>query len=343
MNSFKKEPQENDVAFEPLVSIIITSYNRAHYIEEAIKSAVMQNYTNLEIIISDNCSSDESGEIFKKYSDNKKVKVFINDTNIGMIPNFKLATERASGEYITYLSSDDYFTDEKFISKCINAIKNNRKVVIVFSKNETFDEKAKNILFDKKVHYVADDYLDGKETFLRFAKVKGLGWGGTLLEREKLISVNVFEKPINSIDYEANLMLLLMGDAYFINNPTYTVRIHENQASQTINVQKLIDNFKYLYNPYNYALGKKIFAKNILENWKNDLLLMESKRLDYLPRRKEEHKYFMNFFKQEHPDVYKKLRANTKWRILKFIHSNRLTQRAFYSIYKFKFEINKKV
>ncbi|MBS1757264.1 MAG: glycosyltransferase, partial [Bacteroidetes bacterium] len=67
MNEHFTQTPTPDIAFEPLVSIVITSYNRAHYIEEAIRSALAQDYRNLEIIISDNCSTDGSSEIFKKY------------------------------------------------------------------------------------------------------------------------------------------------------------------------------------------------------------------------------------------------------------------------------------
>ncbi|MBS1497338.1 MAG: glycosyltransferase family 2 protein [Bacteroidetes bacterium] len=342
MNEHISQSTIPDVTFEPLVSIVITSFNRAHYIEEAIRSALAQDYRNLEIIISDNCSTDGSSEIFKKYSADKRLKIFVNESNIGMIPNFKLGTERAAGEYITYLSSDDYFVDNTFISKAITAIQKNRKVVIVFSKFEIFYESTNTIVVEKQNNYVENDYLDGKTTFLKFAKVKGLGWGGTLMEKEKLIAANVFEKPINSLDYEANLTLLLLGDAYFIGNPTYLLRMHPNQASQTINAKKLIENFKYFLKTYQYALSIHALPKDILDNWKNDLLLMEARSLDYLPDRKEEHQYLMNYFKQNHPDVYKKLKANIKWRVLKVLHSNRMTQKLFYSLYKFKFQSNKK-
>ena len=94
---------------EPLVSIIITSYNREEFIEKAIQSCLSQDYPHIEIIISDNHSTDNSDAVIKKFTHDNRIKYFINDTNIGMIANYKLATrERAMGKYVTYISSDDY-------------------------------------------------------------------------------------------------------------------------------------------------------------------------------------------------------------------------------------------
>ena len=129
-----------DLEIKPLVSIIITSFNREKFIEMAIQSALNQDYPNLEIIISDNNSTDNSDTIIKKYMHDKRIKYFVNDVNIGMTPNFKLATEqRAKGEYITYISSDDYLLSDKFISNAVDLINKYPNIVLVIAKNSTQD------------------------------------------------------------------------------------------------------------------------------------------------------------------------------------------------------------
>ncbi|MCF8342968.1 MAG: glycosyltransferase family 2 protein [Chitinophagaceae bacterium] len=91
----------------PLVSILITSYNRAAYIEAAIESALAQIYPNTEIIIVDNCSTDETKSILKQYQNEAKINIHINDMNIGQFPNRNKAASLAKGKYIKYLDSDD--------------------------------------------------------------------------------------------------------------------------------------------------------------------------------------------------------------------------------------------
>ena len=62
---------------QPLVSIIILSYNQGSYIDEAIQSALAQTYENIEVIVSDNGSSDNTKEIINQYIANPKIKIFI--------------------------------------------------------------------------------------------------------------------------------------------------------------------------------------------------------------------------------------------------------------------------
>src|ERR1700748_2916719 len=92
----------------PLVSVLMTAYNREKYIEEAIESVLASSYTNLELIIVDDCSKDNTVEIARSYeARDPRVKVFINEKNLGDYPNRNRAASLAKGEYIKYVDSDD--------------------------------------------------------------------------------------------------------------------------------------------------------------------------------------------------------------------------------------------
>lgn len=93
---------------QPLVSVLVTSYNREKYIEFAIESILNQTYENYEIIISDNCSTDNTMELLKKYSDNPKIKIHQTEKNIGQFANRNTAADLAKGKYLKYVDSDDY-------------------------------------------------------------------------------------------------------------------------------------------------------------------------------------------------------------------------------------------
>ncbi|MBS2098543.1 glycosyltransferase family 2 protein [Carboxylicivirga linearis] len=92
----------------PLVSILITSYNREKYIAQAIESAINQTYRNIEIIILDDCSTDRSHEIAKDYAEKyDHIFAYRNAENIGQFPNRNKIVEYVKGAYIKYLDSDD--------------------------------------------------------------------------------------------------------------------------------------------------------------------------------------------------------------------------------------------
>lgn len=105
---------------KPLVSIILNNYNYASYLEEAIESVLKQTYSNYEILLVDDGSTDASREIIEKYAANHKKIVPLFKENGGQTSAFNVAFEKANGEIIALLDSDDYwYTDklEKIVAK----------------------------------------------------------------------------------------------------------------------------------------------------------------------------------------------------------------------------------
>jgi glycosyltransferase involved in cell wall biosynthesis len=255
---------------EPLVSIIITSYNRCKYIEKAIKSCLEQDYRNIEIVISDNHSTDNTDEIVKKYIHDKRIKYFVNDVNIGMLPNFKIATEeRATGKYLTYLSSDDYFCNEKFISTGVELINRLEDIVLVVSKNTTLYEDSGEMLEDNKDHIYRYGFMKGEDLFKQFPEWFFPGWGAVLMDKNKLLNTNIFESKAQSLDYESNLKLMLQGNVAFIKEPSYVWRLHSSQASGTMNMETLINNLEFIENTYHYA--KEMNNKINFDEWRHQV------------------------------------------------------------------------
>jgi glycosyltransferase involved in cell wall biosynthesis len=92
----------------PLVSVLITVYNRGAYISDAISSVLDQTYTNFELIIVDDCSTDDSVLIAKQYEKiDDRLTVYVNENNLGDYPNRNKAASYAKGQYIKFLDADD--------------------------------------------------------------------------------------------------------------------------------------------------------------------------------------------------------------------------------------------
>ncbi|WP_159022670.1 glycosyltransferase family A protein [Formosa sp. L2A11] len=93
---------------EPLVSVLMTVYNREKYIAEAIESVLASTYQNWELIIVDDRSKDSSVEIANSFKGkDDRVKVYINEVNLGDYPNRNQAASYAKGKYIKYVDADD--------------------------------------------------------------------------------------------------------------------------------------------------------------------------------------------------------------------------------------------
>lgn len=97
---------------DPLVSIKIASYNHADFIGQTIKSVLDQTYANFELIIVDDCSTDDSLEVIRTFSD-PRITLLVNERNIGAAATSLRAKALLKGEYFCSLDSDDYFHPEK--------------------------------------------------------------------------------------------------------------------------------------------------------------------------------------------------------------------------------------
>ncbi|HFC30536.1 MAG TPA: glycosyltransferase family 2 protein, partial [Oceanospirillales bacterium] len=92
----------------PLISVLMTAYNREKYIAEAIESVMASTYQNWELIIVDDQSKDKTVEIAKSYeAKDKRIKVYINEENLGDYPNRNKAASYAKGKYLKYVDADD--------------------------------------------------------------------------------------------------------------------------------------------------------------------------------------------------------------------------------------------
>jgi glycosyltransferase involved in cell wall biosynthesis len=92
----------------PIVSVLMTSYNRQDYISKAIESVLASTLLDFELIIVDDCSSDKTTDIVEEFVKNdSRVKLYINDSNLGDYPNRNKAAGYAKGKYLKYVDADD--------------------------------------------------------------------------------------------------------------------------------------------------------------------------------------------------------------------------------------------
>lgn len=140
----------------PLISILLCTYNGAAYLEEQIQSILQQTYTNIEVIISDDASTDETRNIIKKYIDNPTFIINLNDDNVGLLKNIELAAALSKGLFICFADQDDIWLPEK-VEKLYQAID---KYSLVYSDSKLVDAKGnylnKNLSDFRKLQDVFD-------------------------------------------------------------------------------------------------------------------------------------------------------------------------------------------
>lgn len=128
----------------PLVSIITPNFNCSRYIAETIESVLAQTYTNWEMIIVDDCSTDDSYQIATEYSKkDSRIKVLKNEKNSGAAFSRNSALDIANGEYIAFLDSDDLWLPEK-LEKQIKFMQENN-YFFTYTNFEHISEDSKSL------------------------------------------------------------------------------------------------------------------------------------------------------------------------------------------------------
>ena len=123
-----------------LVSVIIPSWNTGKFIAESIQSVIDQTYENWELIIVDDCSTDNTDEVVAKFTD-KRIRYFKNEKNSGAALSRNRALREANGEWIAFLDSDDLWNPDK-LEHQINFM-NKHGYTLSYTEYEKIDEESK--------------------------------------------------------------------------------------------------------------------------------------------------------------------------------------------------------
>ncbi|WP_291493535.1 glycosyltransferase family 2 protein [Desulfurella sp.] len=256
---------------KPKVTIAIPAYNQAKYIKQTIDSALNQDYPNLEVVVSDDASLDDTRQIVKEYND-KRLKYYRNEKNIGRVANHrKLLYEYATGEYVLNLDGDDYLIATDAISFMVNQINFYHKqecanIVMVMALAETVFDDSK-ITYKRK----EETCINGFYVFLNWNKIPYFH-SATLYLRQAAVKIGFYKHDIINEDVESFLRLCLLGNVILSNKVIATWRLHENNVSMLSDIDKLFDSLEFIKSPYRYALGLGFDKKQLLK-WKNTMLL----------------------------------------------------------------------
>jgi glycosyltransferase involved in cell wall biosynthesis len=125
----------------PKVSVLIPTYNYAHFLDETIQSVLNQTYNDYELIIVDNKSTDDTLEVVDKYLGDRRIHFYQNATNLGLSGNWNKCLEYATGEYIKFLCADDKFHPE-MLRKFVSVMDENPTVSLVTCDKESINSKC---------------------------------------------------------------------------------------------------------------------------------------------------------------------------------------------------------
>jgi glycosyltransferase involved in cell wall biosynthesis len=227
----------------PKVSILIPNYNHAHFLDEAIQSALNQTYTDFELIIVDNCSTDNTDEIVAKYLSDKRVSYVKNEHNLGLVGNWNKCLELANGEYIKFLCSDDKFHPQ-LLEKFVPIMEQYPNVSLVTSNKIYFGS------IDETVFLPFNHLVPGKEMIYQTLLITDfIGDPTCVMIRKSNLKLGGFRTDMLWIvDWEMWIRHLLVGDCYVVPDVLLYTRKHPEQNTNAV-VKK---NFLHRFSEYEF-------------------------------------------------------------------------------------------
>lgn len=224
-----------------LVSIIMNCHNGEKYLSESLKSIVNQSYKNWELIFYDNCSNDTSFEILNKYKSDKRIRYFKSSKFLNLYGARNKAIEKASGDYVTFIDTDDLWVEDK-LEKQINFLKNNNNFELAYSNYKVLDEKKKieTLRYNKLLPSgsITNDLL--KEYTIGIL---------TVIIKKKLFETFKFKDEYNIIgDFDFFIKLSEIYEIGCIQQPLSIYRYHDQNLSKKQIKLNLLEHENWLKN-----------------------------------------------------------------------------------------------
>lgn len=226
----------------PMVSVLIATYNRAHFLPTAIESVLSQDMSDLELVISDNASTDATPEIVQYYAkQDGRIRYFRNDANLGATANFNLCYQRSdpSSKYVALLPDDDWW-DHTFLEKLVSLGEAHQSLAFIHSNAYRVNANGRVInkysdlwqrLPSPGIHCAVQELFDG-DCILILA---------TLFNRQNCERIyprgHLFDPDLNlTPDYDLLLQLLIRGaTAYYYPECLMYFRKHKGAMTMPSN------------------------------------------------------------------------------------------------------------
>ena len=231
-----------------LISVIVTNYNHAKYLDQRMESVLKQTYPNLEIIVIDNCSTDNSLEVLAKYKQDSKVKIVALDKNGGFVSSSNLGPSLSHGKFFMYAEADD-FNDSSHIERLHQGMAGNENIGVGFCRSLLVDAKGKAFGDDFKYRERVFKELCSNDAFIPRHLVRRFflyaciipNFSAALIRRKYFdLSGGILNQYKTCPDWEFWFRIARHCDFYYVASPLNNFRKHGTSAQTYLGVQSMI-------------------------------------------------------------------------------------------------------
>ena len=220
----------------PLISVVMPAYNSEKYITDAIESVVQQTYTNWELIVIDDGSSDDTvRRIEKQAAKDLRIRFYKNEKNIGVSETRNRAISLANGEWVAFLDSDDIWDKHKLSSQ-LAVVAERKNVSLIYTGYSFINSYGEKNVYNFCVPLTI--------TLNKLLYQNIISTSGVMIKRDLLIELPMGNDGLHE-DYIEWIKLLQKGyRAYGINEPLHCVRIGVDTSRSHNKFKSIIKTYK---------------------------------------------------------------------------------------------------
>lgn len=215
------------------VSVVIPTYNRAATLPRAIKSVLSQDYINLELIIVDDASTDETAEVLSRFED-PRIRIIVHEKNKGFAGALNTGAHAARGDFIAFQDSDDEWLDGKLSRQMQEFSEAPDDCVCVYCMKIVYGRNPDYVRGKRRVVCVPGPDMNEVSGDLRFVlDRKNLVSTQTIVcTKEAFLRVNGFDERLyNSVDWDFVSRLATLGSFAFVDEPLVNTYIQKDSIS----------------------------------------------------------------------------------------------------------------
>ncbi len=243
----------------PLISIAMATYNGGSYIADQLDSIFRQTHKNIEIIIIDDCSTDNTVSIIRQYQQSHtNIKLFQNNTNLGVVKTFAKALSLCQGEFVALTDQDDIWFDNK-LERLWDNIEDN---LLIHSDAILVDGNMQVLAQSNMANTKKDQHKTGFIDYLISTNVTGCT---TLFPRKLLDRALPIPEGFYIHDHYLAIIASYYGKIKFLNEPLMYYRQHERNTigARRPGFDKFINNCKNVADSYSALLLVPAFRNNV--------------------------------------------------------------------------------
>ncbi|MEZ5315195.1 MAG: glycosyltransferase family 2 protein [Chlamydiales bacterium] len=226
---------------EPNLSIFIPCYNYGKYLSESIDSVLSQNYSQYEILLIDDGSTDETAKLGQSYSDKYPHIFYIrNPRNLGLFETCKIALKRARGAYFHFFSADDRYLPG-FLSKSMGMLKEHPHLNLVCSTVSYFDDGSPDIRFNPLIPNCSKNTIFNQEELLRLIHKTDFFVPGTscIVRRNLIDHYGGFDPKLENIaDWFLFHKIAFSEGLGYLPDTLISMRVHETTLTNMVKKNK---------------------------------------------------------------------------------------------------------